>query len=127
MKKILLYSLCLLSLTACHKHDQGWENEAHPWILPGGPNNNEVFSAGQTAKIWANIFDNHGLVEIQVNIFNATSGILLQEMHATPSDPRQYYLEEKLQVQAGMQYRIEIIAKNIVPRKATHTILISAN
>jgi hypothetical protein len=128
MKKILLYSLCLFLLGACQRHDQGWENEAYPIILPGTPTNNQVFSAGETANIVANIYDNQGgLVKVNVHIYNNVTGQLLTDIQRTPNDGKYYFLDESLQVQAGTQYKIEIVAINKDSRQAKETVLISAN
>jgi len=124
MNKILLYSLCLLILASCRKYDEGWKSP-NPLILIDSPVNTQIYAGSQTANIFANIFDSHGLVKVQVHIYNNATGQQLIDINHILDDDKHYVLDEQFQVQVGMQYKIEIIATNKIKRKDTRTVTIS--
>jgi hypothetical protein len=128
MQKLTVYILCLFLLGACKKNDPGSENKRKPRVLLETPTNNQVFLAGQTVNITANIFAGiKDLAQIHVHIYNNATGHILIDMHGTPTDPRNYYLNETFQVQAGIQYKIEVVAINSSGDQGVETVLISAN
>jgi hypothetical protein len=128
MQKLTVYILCLFLLGACKKNDPSSESEKKPVIFLNTPTNNQVFSAGQTVNITANIIaSNNNLAQIHVHIYNNGSGQLLVDIHRTPTDTQSYFLNESLQVQAGIQYKIQVVAINSSADQDVQTVLISAN
>jgi hypothetical protein len=126
MQKLTIYILCLFLLGACKKN--GSENERKPRVLLETPTNNQIFSAGQTVNITANIFaSKSNLKEIYVHIYDNATGLLLIDMYATSTDTRNYYLNETFQVQAGTQYKIQVVAITSSGDQGEETVLISAN
>ena len=110
MKQYLAYFI-LLFVAACNDKSDQVDDKELPVIQLTSPTNNQVFTVGQTVNISANITDNGKLSIVHVHISNNGTGQLLVDIHRSP-DGSTYSLNETLQVQAGIQYKIQVIAIN---------------
>jgi hypothetical protein len=126
MKKLLTYCSCFFIIVSCNNKSDKVDDKQPPVILITSPTPGQVFSGGQTANISANITDNSRLVQIHVHISNNGTGQLLVDIHRTPDGPT-YVLNETLQVQAGIQYKIQVVAIDNSSNQETQAVLISSN
>lgn len=122
----LVYLLLYLSLLlACSKNKQAEDKQA-PVIQLLSPSNNQVFTAGQTVLITGNIADNIKLAELHVHISNNNTAQLLIDIHRYPNSPA-YSLSESFQVQAGITYKIQVIAVDNSGNQGMESILVTGN
>lgn len=126
MKKILTYCICLLFIGGCSNKSDQVDDKELPVIQLTSPGNNQVFTVGQTAAITATITDNNKLALVHVHISNNGTGQLLIDIHRSP-DGNTYALNETLQVQAGIQYKIQVVAIDNSANQQTQSVLISSN
>jgi hypothetical protein len=126
MKKIIPYYILLMVLVACSKDSRQSDDKELPVIQLSSPSNNQVFSAGQTANITANITDNNKLALVHVHIYNNGTGQLVIDIHRSPAGST-YSLNESLQVQAGIEYKIQVVAIDNSANQQVQTVFISAN
>lgn len=112
-------------LSGCSKNSTEKDNEL-PAVTLSSPANNQVFNAGQTVSITGNISDNKKISEVHVHISNNSTGTLLIDIHRYPSTAT-YTLNETFQTQAGIQYKIQVIAKDNSANENRATVEISSN
>lgn len=119
-----LIILCIV-FSACSKSSEPEDKEL-PVIQLTAPTNNQVFTAGQTVAITGMINDNGKLAEVHSHIYNNTTGQLLIDINRFP-DAGSYSLNESFQAQAGIQYKIQILAVDKSANQAYETVFVTAN
>lgn len=126
MKKIISYYILLIGLAACSKDSKQSSDKELPVITLTSPSNNQVFSGGQTVNITGTITDNSKLALVHVHIYNNGTGQLIIDIHRSP-DASTYSLNETVQVLAGIEYKIQVVAIDNSANQQVQTVLISAN
>lgn len=126
MKKIIPYYILLIGLAACSKDSKQSSDKELPVITLTSPSNNQVFSGGQTVNITGTITDNSKLALVHVHIYNNGTGQLIIDIHRSP-DASTYSLNETVQVLAGIEYKIQVVAIDNSANQQVQTVLISAN
>ncbi len=111
--------------TACSKSSSEKDNEL-PVVTITSPNNSQVFSAGETVHITGTLSDNQKITEVHVHISNTSTGTLLIDVHRNPGTAT-YTLNESFQAQAGINYKIQVIAKDNSANENRSTVEISSN
>ena len=97
-----------------------------PAVSITSPNNNQVFSAGEKVNITGTLSDNQKLTEVHVHISNNSTGTLLIDIHRYPMTST-YNLNESFQTQAGINYKIQVVAKDNSANENRSTIEITSN
>jgi len=125
MKYRLPFLSVMILLTACSKNSTVKDNEL-PVVTITSPNNNQVFSAGATVNITGALSDNQKLAEVHVHISNNSTGTLLIDIHRYPMAAT-YNLNESFQTQAGINYKIQVVAKDNSANENRSTVEITSN
>jgi len=125
MKCLVPVLLVMTLLIACSKNSTVKDHEL-PVITVTSPNNNQVFGAGESVNITGTLSDNQKLTEVHVHISNNSTGTLLIDIHRYPSTPT-YNLNESFQTQAGINYKIQVVAKDNSANENRATIQITSN
>ncbi|MBO9658286.1 MAG: DUF4625 domain-containing protein [Chitinophagaceae bacterium] len=123
--KVLMGALLIISLAGCSKDSSSNDKQA-PAVTINTPLANQRFNAGQTVSIAGTITDNNKLAELHVHISNTDNGALLVDIHRYPSGST-YSLSETFQVQPGINYRIQVIAKDNSANEGRASVDISTN
>ncbi len=97
-------------LVSCSKSSSPEDRES-PVIMLTSPVNNQVFIAGETVNITGMLSDNQKLTEVHVHISIVNTAALLIDIHGYPAAAT-YTLNESFQTQAGISYKIQVIAKD---------------
>lgn len=122
---LILPFISLILLQACSKNEKASDNEL-PVVTITSPNNNQVFSAGETVTIKGTLSDNQKLTEVHVHISNNSTGTLLIDIHRNPGAAT-YSLNESFVAQGGINYKIQIIAKDNSANENRSTVEITSN
>ena len=112
-------------LVACSK-DNGEKDNELPVVTINSPNNNQIFNAGATVTISGTVTDNKKVSELHVHISNSTTGALLIDIHRYPATAS-YDLNESFQTQGGINYKIQVIAKDNSANENRATVEVSTN
>jgi hypothetical protein len=116
----ILPVLVLVFVFGCKKHD-----EIAPEISVTSPQQNQVFSSGQTVTIKATITDNEGLHMIHVIAVDNTGGHWVHsEDHV---DGKTFQVNKSFVTNPGKTYTITIDATDHNENAATKEIIVSAN
>jgi Bacterial Ig domain len=126
MKRYYLYLVAFFSLTACSKNNSRANDTQPPVITITSPVSNQVFTAGATVSINGNMTDNARISEVHVHVYNNSSGALLIDIHRNPA-AADYTLNESFIAQSGIQYKIQVIAKDNSANEGHATVEISVN
>ena len=126
MKKIIPYYILLVILVSCAKFSKQDDDKELPMIQLTSPSNNQVYTGGETANITATITDNNKLSLVHVHIYNNATGQLVVDIHRSPTAST-YSLNETLQVQSGIEYKIQVVAIDNSANQQVQTVFISAN
>lgn len=124
MQQILL--VILVALIGCTKSGGGDKDREIPLITFSTPSNNQVFTAGQSVAINAHVSDNKNISEVHIHISNNVTNQLLLDIHRSPGTAS-YILSESFVVQNGVQYKIQIIAKDNSANEARAAVIITVN
>jgi Bacterial Ig domain/Prokaryotic membrane lipoprotein lipid attachment site len=126
VKQSLLVLVIVIALASCSKTSQEDKDNELPVVTITSPGNNQVFNAGETVSITGNLSDNKKLVEMHVHISNITTGALLIDIHRDPNAAT-YAVNESFQTQAGILYKIQVIAKDNSSNENRASVEISSN
>jgi len=111
---------------SCSKSNNRETDRVLPVVTISAPLNNQVFTAGQTVNITGTLSDNQQLAEVHVHISNNNTGSLLVDIHRYPLSAA-YTLNESFLIQSGIEYKIQVIAKDNAANENRATVLVSAN
>ncbi|PZR24584.1 MAG: hypothetical protein DI535_21660 [Citrobacter freundii] len=125
MRSLSAIILCFLA-GSCSKDSGGSNDKQPPVITIATPAANQQFTGGQTIAITGTVTDNEKIAELHVHISNVATGALLIDIHRYPASS-DYALSESFQAQAGIQYKIQVIAKDNSANEGRSSVEISAN
>ena len=126
MKGYLVFLLTLILLACSKDEDSAEQDNELPVIVINSPDNNQVFSAGARVIITGSVTDNKKVEELHVHVSNIANGALLIDIHRAP-ETSSYSLNESFQTQAGINYRIQVIAKDNSANEHRETVEITTN
>jgi Bacterial Ig domain len=111
MKKNLVVLLGFV-LLGCSKDDDHTEQDNEPPVIViNSPDNNQVFNAGAKVIITGSVTDNKQVNELHIHVSDIFTGALLIDIHRAP-ETSSYNLNESFQTQGGIDYKIQVIAKD---------------
>jgi hypothetical protein len=124
--RIYLALLIFISLISCSKNNGSAKDTQAPVITISSPTNNQVFTSGATVAITGNMNDNVRISEVHVHVTNNNTGVLLMDIHRNPA-AASYSLNESFIAQTGIQYKIQVIAKDNSANEGLSSVTISTN
>lgn len=125
MKQWLFIAFVFLA-AACSKNNSSDDDNQSPVVTITSPANNSTVTGGQTVNIAGTITDNNRIAELHVHISNNNTGTLLVDIHRTPAG-NSYSLNENFTTQAGITYKIQVIAKDAAANETISSVLVTAN
>ena len=112
--------ILIVILLSCKKSD-----ETPPVITMISPNENQIFTSGQSVTVKASITDDTGIHMIHLIVTDNTGGHLIHmEEHF---DGRNYNLNKSFSVQSGKTYTIHIDAADHADNITNKEFLVSSN
>lgn len=123
--KYILFIASLLSIISCSKSSSDKDKTA-PAVVISTPANNQVFTGGQTITITGTVTDAGNIAELHMHITNIQTGALLVDIHRNPASSN-YALNETFIAQSGIEYKIQVIAKDNAANEGRSTVNISVN
>ena len=125
MKRFYIISLLALAVTGCSKKEKWTDDHTAPVITVISPTNHQVFTNGQTVNISMQVEDSQKIFLVHVHISDNGTGQLLTDIHRYPDDPV-YTLAESFVAKAGIEYKIQVIARDTGGNESNQTIFVSA-
>jgi hypothetical protein len=122
---IVFFAFAILS-GACNKGEFEVTDSIAPVIHISSPSNNQVFAPGTFIPIGGTVVDNNYIAEIHVHVSDNTTGTLLMDVHRYPAGVH-YTLNESFVASPGVQYKIQVIARDRGVNEAVSTVYASCN
>ena len=107
MKNYLLILLVLF--TCCSKRPKADKDYDPPVIILTTPTNNQVFTAGQDMMISGLVTDNKYILQLHIEITNLITAEAYLHVHIHPAS-NVFNFNQSFTVQAGISYKIRVIA-----------------
>lgn len=126
MKPPPLPLLILLLGLACSKNSSGDKDRELPSVTITAPAANQSFAAGAIVNITGNLSDNNKLAEVHVHISDKNTGALLIDIHRFPNAAT-YSLKESFTAEAGIAYKIQVVARDNYANEDRATVEITTN
>jgi hypothetical protein len=116
----------VLLFVACSKDPAAANDNELPVITLNSPANGQVYTHGQTITIGGNITDNNYIAEIHIHVSNTNTGALVMDVHLYPGSNSTNF-SQSLTAVAGINYKIQVIAKDKAVNEGRRTVEVSAN
>ena len=124
--KRLIFILVIVFLGCSKDEDNTEQDNELPVIVINSPDNNQVFNGGARVIITGSVTDNKQVDELHIHVSDVFTGALLIDIHRAP-ETSSYSLNESFQAQSGIDYKIEIIAKDNSNNENRASVEISTN
>jgi Bacterial Ig domain len=124
--KIIGFFLMLLTVSACSKKNDQPADLVKPVITINTPFNGQVFTAGQSIPIAGTITDNQYIAEVHIHVSNNLTGTLLMDVHLYPASASTTF-NQSITASAGIEYKIQVIAKDKNVNESNTTVLANGN
>lgn len=120
------FLVAIITLFSCNNKDAVSNDQVSPVITMSQPANNQVFSAGDMVQIHGIITDDQFIAELHIHVSDNNTGALLMDIHRYPAGAS-FTLNEFFVASSGIQYKIQIIARDRGVNEAVQTIMVICN
>jgi hypothetical protein len=124
--KYSVLSLLLLFFFACSKPSEEDKDREAPAVTLNTPTNNQVFTGGQNIMITGEVTDNKYIREIHIEITNLTTAQEYLHVHIHPAT-KSFVYNQAFTIQAGINYKIRVIADDPSSNSSIKSAEISCN
>ncbi len=118
--------LTFLFSSSCAKKQSADDDNVSPVVTISNPVNNQIFNNGQPITISGTVTDNVYIAEIHIHISNSHTGALLMDVHLYPGTNSTTFNQSIIAV-SGINYKIQVLAKDRSVNEGLDTILVSCN
>lgn len=123
--KLLFSGIALLLLvTGCSKNSADEKDNVLPVITITSPVNGQTFTNGQTINITGTITDDKYIAETHIHVTNNSTGNMLMDVHLYPASAS---FNQSFTATAGINYKIQVIAKDRAVNEARVSVEVSCN
>jgi len=124
--KTRFWPLLLLLIVACSKGSGEDKDYDPPALLLNTPVNGQVFTGTQSIMITGAVTDNKYIKEIHIEVTNLVTGEQYLHVHIHP-DSNTYTLNQTYNIEAGITYKIRVIADDGSSNSTAKSAEISCN
>jgi hypothetical protein len=122
---ILLIIVTALSIS-CSRNKESDRDKVFPVITINTPANGQSFTAGQSIAISGTITDNEYIAEVHIHVSNNNTGALLMDVHLYPASASSGF-SQSINAVAGINYKIQVIAKDRAVNESRASVEVSCN
>lgn len=127
MKYFLFLLLTILWLLPGCSEKNGADNDTEqPVIIINSPFASQVFANGQVINIAGTITDNKYIAEVHIHVSNTNTGVLIMDVHQYPGSNSTTF-NQSLTAVSGVNYKIQVIAKDRAVNEGRSTVDVSCN
>jgi hypothetical protein len=122
----LRFSLFLLTLLSACGKPAAEKDKIFPLVSISSPANGQNFTPGQPIPITALVTDETYIAEVHIHVSNTNTGELLMDVHEYPAG-KTGNISQSITAVAGVNYKIQVIAKDRAVNETNSTVLVSCN
>lgn len=126
MKCCLFQLLILLLLAGCSDKNSADNDTELPVVTITSPTASQVFTNGQQINIAGTITDNKYIAEVHIHVSNTNTGVLIMDVHQYPGSNNTTF-NQPLTAVSGVNYKIQVIAKDRAVNEGRSTVEVSCN
>jgi hypothetical protein len=126
LNKIITVISVFIFFGACSKKTNIINDTSPPVVTIVSPLNHQHFNAGDIIQTTATASDNDKVVELHIHVSNASTGILLRDIHSYPGQSSGI-VQDSFAAEAGISYTIKIICYDASRNLSTAQVDISVN
>ncbi len=126
MKLFFTCMSLLLLFTGCSKNSADENDTVLPVITITSPVNGQTFTNGQTINITGTITDDIYIAETHIHVTNKSTGNLLMDVHMYPASASATF-NQSFTATTGVNYKIQVIARDRAVNEARASIEVSGN
>jgi Bacterial Ig domain len=126
MKTLILLLSVLVTGLSCSKNSGEEKDTLLPVIVLSNPTAGQTFTSGQSIQISGNITDNKFIAEIHIHVTNTNTGTLLMDVHLYPNGSTATF-NQAITAIAGVNYKIQVIAKDRAVNEGRSSVEVSCN
>ncbi len=125
MRAGIILFIFIQLLQGCSK-DPSEKDTTIPVVAINFPVQGNVFTAGQTIPISGTITDDQYIAEIHIHVTNTNTGALLMDVHLYPAGNTATF-NQSITASSGINYKIQVIAKDKAVNEGRSTVEVSCN
>lgn len=125
MKTVLSTLFTAFLLISCGK-PAAEKDKVFPVVSISSPAAGQVFTPGQLIPINATITDETYIAEVHVHVSNTNNGELLMDVHEYPAG-KTGNISQTITAVAGVNYKIQVIAKDRAVNESRQTVEVACN
>lgn len=110
----------------CSKKSGSEKDTVLPVITISTPLNGQAFTPGQSIPISGTITDNMYIAEVHIHVSNINTGALLMDVHLYPASAGTAF-NQSITAVAGINYKIQVIAKDKAVNEARSSVEVTCN
>jgi len=126
MNIISMLWLTILFLAGCSKNSSSEKDTVLPIITISSPSPGQIFVPGQSITVAGSITDNNYIAEAHIHVSNSNTGALLLDVHVYPAASSTTF-HQSITAVAGVNYEIQVIAKDKAVNEARASVEVSCN
>jgi hypothetical protein len=126
VKTTSLILLWLAFIQGCSK-GTGTDNDTIPPVITfNSPLNGHIFTPGQPISISGVVTDDKYIAEVHIHVTNVNTATLLMDVHLYPAGDNGNF-NQSITAAAGINYKIQVIAKDRGVNETRSTVEVSCN
>lgn len=125
VKKVLSAFVIAFLLSNCGK-PAAEKDKVFPVVSISSPVAGQIFTPGQLIPINAEITDETYIAEVHVHVSNTNNGELLMDVHEYPAG-KTGTIRQTITAVAGVNYKIQVIAKDRAVNESRQTVEVACN
>jgi Bacterial Ig domain len=126
MRWVIISAIVSVILSGCSKKTVDEKDISPPVITITAPATGQTFIPGQTIQMSGNIADDKFIAEVHIHVTNTNTGTLLMDVHLYPESSSATF-NQSITATAGINYKIQVIAKDRAVNEAISSVEITCN
>lgn len=126
MRLVIISIIAVSIISGCSKGTAAEKDAVLPVITLITPVTGQNFTAGQSIQISGSITDDKYVAEVHIHVTNTNTGALLMDVHLYPGSSSTTF-NQSITAAAGVNYKIQIIAKDRAVNEASVSVDVTCN
>ena len=123
---VIISTIVSFIISGCSKGTAAEKDTSLPVITLTAPATGQAFTSGQTIQMTGSITDDKFIAEAHIHVTNTNTGTLLMDVHLYPGNSSATF-NQSITAAAGVNYKIQVIAKDRAVNEAISSVEVTCN